>query len=237
VRVSELPLVAPEVKLSAVGVEKVKVGAVRVATTVAVALAAMVAPVVVPEAEMVAVRVPEVAAVDVTVTVLVAVPPDVRVTEVGETAQEPAALPVVFAAAQVRATGPAKPLMEVRVTVLVPLVPEIRLRVVGDADMVKDEATRVTVTADEVTMVDPLVPVTVTWRTPEVPGVVRIVRVGVAELPEVRISDAGRMVQVPAAVPLMFVTVQVRATVPAKLLVEATVTTSVLPVTAPEMRL
>ena len=90
--------------------------------------------------------------------------------------------------------------------------------------------------AEEVTTVVPLVPVTVTLRTPEVPGVVVMVSVLVPVPPEV--SETGVVGEhEPAAVPLTFVTEQLTTTAPAKLLVEVSVITSVLPVVAPEIRL
>jgi hypothetical protein len=63
--------------------------------------------------------------------------------------------------------------------------------------------------ADDVTTVEPLVPVTVTLRTPEVPGVVVMVSVLVVLPPEVRVPEVGKRAQVPAAVPLLFVAEQV----------------------------
>jgi len=236
--VSVFPEVAPEVKLRVEGAAaRVKVGAVRVATTVVEAVAARVAPVVVPVPEIVAVSVPEVPGVVVIVTPVVIVPPETRATEVGRTEQAPAAVPDELAVMHVRATVPVKPFVEVRVTVLVALLPEMRLTVAGEDDMVKDEAVRFTAITAEVTVVLPLVPVMRMSRTPEVPGVVLMRRVLLALLPVVRVAEGGVRVQVPAAVPLTLETTQVRPTTPAKLPVEVTVMVSVLPVAAPEMRL
>ena len=53
------------------------------------------------------------------------------------------------------------------------------------------------------------VPVTVTLRTPEVPGVVVMVSVLVALPPEVRVPEVGKRAQEPAAVPLLLVAEQV----------------------------
>jgi hypothetical protein len=62
---------------------------------------------------------------------------------------------------------------------------------------------------DDVTTVEPLVPVTVTLSTPEVPGVVVMVSVLVALPPEARVPDVGERAQEPAAVPLPLVAEQV----------------------------
>jgi len=238
VTVSVFPVVAPEVKLRVEGdAARVKVGAVRVATTVVEAVAVRVAPAVVPEPEIVAVSEPEVPGVVVIVTPLVMVPPETRATEVGRTEQAPAAVPDVVAVVHVRATVPVKPFVEVRVTVLVALLPETRLTVAGAGDMVKDAGVRFTAINAEVTVVLPLVPVMRMSRMPEVPGVVVMRRVLLALPPEVKVTEGGVRVQVPAAVPLALVATQVRLTRPAKLPVEVTAMVSVLPVVAPEMRL
>ena len=70
---------------------------------------------------------------------------------------------------------------------------------------------------------------------PAVPGVVVTVMVAFAEPPAVSVTVGEDGVQVPAAVPVAPVVAQVMLTVPAKPLVEVTVTTLVLPVVAPEM--
>ena len=140
---------------------------------------------------------------------------------------------------QDRATGPAKPLTEVTVMVSVlPVVaPEVKLSEGDPAESDKDAPVRLTVMFAELTVVEPLVPVTLTLSTPEVPSVVLMVSVLGEELPAVRVAVAGRMMQLPAAVPLALVTAQPRDTLPAKVVGEATAMTSVLPVVAPEMRL
>ncbi len=172
------------------------------------------------------------------VMIEVPVPPAVRVTLVGDAEQLGGKTAELLLGTQVRVTEPAKPLMEVTVMVSVlPVVaPEVKLSEVGEAESEKDAAVRLTAIFAELTTVEPLVPVSLTLSTPEVPGVVAMVRVLSEELPAVSVAMAGRMVQLPAAVPLAVVIVQPRVTLPAKLVVEATVTTSVLPVVAPEMR-
>jgi hypothetical protein len=233
-------VVWPEIRLiDAVAGVSVKPGVVSVATIGAAieAVAAMVPPVGAPLPLTARERTPAVPAVEVSVTVEVAVPLAVRVA--GVAVQEPAAVPLVLVATQLTVTVPAKPLTEVRVTTLVlPVVaPEVRLSVSGKAAIVNEDAVRLTVMAEDVTTVVPLVPVTVTLRTPEVPGVVVMVSVLVPVPPEVSVTEPGDMAQVPAAVPPTLVTVQVDVTPPAKLLSDAKVTTSVLPVVTPEIRL
>lgn len=167
--VSVLPVVAPEVKAKDgdVGVS-VKEGAVSVAVTFVDAVVAMAEFAVVPVPVMVAVRTPLPPAVVAMLTVVFAVPPDVRSTEAGDTVQEPAAVPVPlrFAAAQVRATLPTKPLVDATVTTLVTVVPEMKVpevgKAAGEAVRVKDEAVRLTVIVGEVIVVLPLVPVITT---------------------------------------------------------------------------
>jgi len=236
---SVLPVVAPEVRLSVLVVgTMVKEGAVSVAVTEVEAVAAMVPPVGAPEPEIFSVSTPAAPAVDVSVTVVVFVPPAVSVTLAGEAAQVPTGDPLTTVVVQPIVTVPAKPLTEATViTLVLPVVaPAAIFSVVGSGVSVKDDAVSVTAMAEEVTTVVPLVPVTVTFNTPEVPGVVVMVNVLVPVPPEVRATGVVEA-QVPAAVPLTLVTVQLTTTEPTKLFTEAKVIASVLPVVAPEMML
>ena len=85
------------------------------------------------------------------------------------------------------------------------------------APKVKVGPLTVTVIVEEVTVVAPLVPVTVTVRVPLAPVVLVIVSVLVPVPPAARVEDVGESEHVPAT-PADDVTAQVRATVPAKLL-------------------
>jgi len=239
-----LPVAAPETRISeAVAGVRVKPGVTTLAVTVVEAVAAIDELAVVPVPVTAAVRTPLVPAVVTMVRVLVPVPPDVTVTELGETEQLPAAVPVPLrlAALQVRAIVPAKPLVEAAVMVLVTVLPEKRLpdvgRDAGDAIRVKADAVRLTVITADVTLVDPLVPLTAKVRTPDVPVVVVMVSVLVAKPPAASVTALGVKLQPPAAVPLEETRAQLSCSVAAKLLTEATVMRSVLPVAAPEIRL
>jgi len=243
VTVYVLPVVAPEVKVSEpdAGVS-VKVGVTVVTVTVVEAVVAMDELAVVPVPVTVAVRTPLVPAVVAMVTTVVAVPPEDSVTEAGKTEQVPAAVPepLRLAAVQARATLPTKPFVEATVTVLVTVFPEMSVPAVGsaagDGVRVKAEAVRLTVMVAELTVVDPLTPLTLTLRMPEVPVVVAMVSVLVAVLPAVSVAAFGRMVQLPAALPLAVVTAQLSCRVAAKLFTEVMVMASGL-VVAPEIRL
>jgi hypothetical protein len=140
VRGSELPVVAPEVKLSE-GTEavNVKVGGLEVTVT-ATGEVTEIEPFV---PVTVTLRAPLVPDVVVTVSTLVPVPPEVSVTEVGARAQVPAAVPLAVDTAQVRATVPANPFVEVSVMVeVLPVVaPATRVNVAGEGARVKLGAT------------------------------------------------------------------------------------------------
>jgi hypothetical protein len=141
---------------------------------------------------------------------------------------------------QVRATEPAKPLVEVsvRVSELPVVAPELKLSEGVDSLNVKvGAAGAVTVTTiDEVTVIAPLAPVTVTLRVPLVPAVVLTVSTLAPFPPDVSVTEMGATAQVPAAVPLAVDTAQVRATVPENPLNGASAKESVLPVVAPAGR-
>jgi len=162
-----LPVVAPDATASVAvaGVSR-KPGLTTVAVTVVDAVAETVEFAVVPLPVMVAVRTPLVPAAVAMLTLVLAVPPEVSVTEVGDTVQEPATVPVPLrlAAAQMRETLPTKPSTEVSVTVLVTALPEARIPEVGkdagDAARVKPGAVRLTTMVGENTVVVPLSPMT-----------------------------------------------------------------------------
>ena len=144
---------------------------------------------------------------------------------------------------QVRATGAANPLTELAAIVSVlPLVaPEANDSDPDAGVRVNEDAVRVAVTVVEaVTAMEEFavvpVPEIVAVRTPLVPAVVVILTVTFAVPPDVRSTEAGNTEQEPAAVPapLRFAAAQVRATLPTKLFVEATVT--VLETVPPETR-
>jgi hypothetical protein len=111
------------------------------------------------------------------------------------------------------------------------------------AAMVKEGVTSVAVIGVGIeavaAMVPPVgapLPLTASERTPAVPAVEVSVTVEVAVPPAVSVTGVVPA-QEPAAVPLVFVAVQVIATEPANPLTEVSVTTLVLPVVAPEVRL
>jgi len=228
-----LPLVAPDVKLSAVGaVLSVKPGVTTVAATVADAFAAIEAPVVVPDAAMLEVSTPALPELALTVKVLVFVPPAGSMTREGERLQEPVADPL---AEQVRATVPAKPLTEARVMVLVPLPAAGMVTIEGEGVSVKDDAVRVTTTAGALVVTPPPTPVITMLSVPDVPGIVTMLSVLDEDPALDRVTVEGESAQDPAAVPPLLVTMQLRATEPAKAFVEVRVIASVFPVVAPEM--
>jgi len=139
-----------------------------------------------------------------------------------------AALPPVTEHAS--ATAPANPFVDATEMLLVALAPGTTVAAPGVAVTVKPGVaagvTETTIT-EEVSTVDPLVPVTVTSRTPAVPAVVLMVNTEFATAPELTTAEAGAIEQLPAAVPLAVLTEQPSATVPAKLFTEATVIESV----------
>jgi hypothetical protein len=172
---------------------------------------------------------------------LAPVPPDVSATDAGLIEHVPAAVPLELATEHVRPTVPAKVFTEANVTLAVlPVVaPDIKL-CDGFATLKVNAgalASTVTAIADEVTTVPPLLPVTVTLRTPLVPAVVLIVTTPAPIPPDASTTDAGLIKHVPAAVPLELATEHVSATVPAKVFAEANTTRELLPVVAPDMRL
>jgi len=176
------------------------------------------------------------AVVDPMVIVEVPVPPAVSETFVGATAQVGWKVAELVVIEQVSATEPTKLLIEVSVSLAeLPVVaPETKLREAGVLNVkVGGGTVTVTTIVDALTTVVPLLPVTITLRTPLVPAVVLMVSTLLPVPPEVRVSEVGAKEQVPVAVPLAFVTEQVRATVPAKESCEANVMVSVLPVVAP----
>ncbi len=169
--------------------------------------------------------------------VLVAVPPEAGVTELGLSEQVPAAVPLRFDTVQPRVTELAKPFTEATVIVSVTLAPVVvTARSEVEAGVtVNVGPTTVTTIVDEETTVDPLVPLTVTFSVPLVFAVVFTVSV-LVELPDAAsVTEVGLREHVPAALPLALVTVQVSATVPAKLLTEAREIVAVLPVVAPAL--
>jgi len=230
-----LPLEAPDVKLSAVGAAlSVKLGVTTVAAMLVDTLTAAEAPAVVPEATMVAVSAPTMPVLALIVTMLVDVPPAVSATEDGERLQEPVVAPLVV---QVSATVPTNPLTELRVRVLAALPAAGTVIVVGEAVSVKDDAVRLRMMAGALTDTPPAMAVTTTLSAPDVPGVVtRVSMLDADAVVPVRVTLVGESVQEPVAVPLTFVTAQVREMRPAKPLVDATVIASVLPAVVPEMR-
>jgi hypothetical protein len=238
VRVSELPVVAPEVKLSeGADALNVKVGAAGAVIVTLIDEVTVIAPLI---PVTVTLRTPLVPAVVLTVSTLVPVPPNESGTEVGATVQVPAAVPLVLDTAQVKATAPAKPFVEasVKVSVLPVVAPAVRLSEGVVALSVKlGTGGAVTVTAiDEVTVMDPPTPVTVTLRVPLVPVVVLMVTTLVPVPLDASVTDGGPTAQVPAAVPLAVDTAQVRATVPENPLSDASAKVSALPVVAPARR-
>jgi len=224
-------VVAPEVKESdGVCGLRVKEGAVRV--TAMVEEVTTVVPLV---PVTVTLRVPAVPTVVLTVSTVEPEPPEVRASEVGERLHVPAAVPLAVVTVQVRATVPTKLFTDLRamesvLPVVAPEINEIAVEVGMTVKVGVLPAVTVTVMTDEVTTVDPLVPVTVTVKTPA--AVVVRLSVEVPVPPEVRVLEVGERAQVPL-VPLTLVTAQVRATVPVKPPVDVVVMTSVLPVVAP----
>jgi len=175
---------------------------------------------------------PLVPGVVMTVSVLVVVPAAARVTGVGAMEQVPS---VEGVTEQVIATDPAKLLTEARVTtsVLPVVAPEINVMLALAGVTVNVGPTTVTAIAELATTVLPDVPVTTTCIIPEVAAVGLIVRVVLPVPPEARVTEVGASEQVPVALPERLVTVQVVATAPAKVLTDAMVMRSVLPVVAP----
>jgi hypothetical protein len=161
-------------------------------------------------------------------------PPAVSTALAGLTAQVGGKTSELAEIEQESATVPLKALTELSgvVVVLAAVAPEVRLSAAG-ALRLRDAPVTVTEMAAELTVVVPLVPVTVTLRVPAVPNVVAIVRTVLEEL-LLSTTEVGRTEQLPAALPLVVVTVHVSATVPAKLLREAMAIVSALPLVAPE---
>ena len=129
-------------------------------------------------------------------------------------------------------TLPANPFVDATEMLLVALAPETTLDAPGVAATVKPgEATCATETTikEEVSTIEPLVPVTVTSRTPAVPAVGLIVSTEFAVKPGLMAAEAGASEQLPAAFPLAVLTEQLSATVPTKPLTDATVMESVVP--------
>ena len=231
VMVSVLPDVAPGARVMVVG-EAARVNdGVGTVTTMGNELAATSGPLV---PNTVTTREPLVPAVVLMVRTLFPRLPEVSPTEVGVREQVPAKVPVALAAEQVRAAVPAKWFTEasVRLSVLV-VTPDASVIAVKAGMILKVGAVAVTTIVDALTTVVPLVPVTITLRTPLAPAVVLMVSTLVPVPPEVSVAEVGAKEQVPSAVPLAFVTSQVRATVPAKESCEANVMVSVSPVVAP----
>ena len=230
VMVSVLPDVAPGARVMVVGeAARVNDGDGTV-TRMGNELAATSGPLV---PNTVTTREPLVPAVVLMVSTLFPRLPEVSATEVGAREQVPAKVPVALAAEQVRAAVPAKLFTEASVRLSVVVAPDVNVIAVVAGVMLKVGAVAVTTIVDAFTTVVPLVPVTITLRTPLAPAVVLMVRTLVAALPEVSVAEVGANEQVPAAVPLAFVTSQVRFTVPAKAFCEANAMVSVLPVVAP----
>ena len=237
--VSEFPVVAPDVKLSD-GLETPKVKVDEPASTVtAIGDEVITVPPLLPVT--VTLRAPLVPAVVLIVTTLAPVPPDVSATDAGLTEHVSPAVPLELVTEHVRATVPAKVFSEANATfaVLPVFAPDAKLSDEFETPKVKVGAPASTVTAiaDEVTTVPPLLPVTVTFRTPLVPIAVLIV-IGLAPIPpDASTTDGKPSEHVPAAVPLELVTEHVRATVPAKVFTEANATLALLPVVAPDTTL
>jgi hypothetical protein len=173
---------------------------------------------------------PNVCAVVETVATAVAFPPAANVTLTGESVQTGSLAALAPVTEQANDTLPANPFVDATEMLLVALAPEITVNAPGLAVTVKPGnaacATEITIT-DEVSTTEPLVPVTVTSRTPAVPAAVLIVSTAFVAEPKLTTADDGASEQLPAAVPLAVVAEQLSATVPAKLLTEATVTESV----------
>ena len=235
VSVVVLPVVAPEVKLSEEGEElKVNEGAVTVTVTVDVTVRLPLIPVTTTDS----VPAPPTVLL-LMVSVLMPVPPDVSVTEAGAREQVPAAVPVKVVTLQVRPTVPEKVFTDasVRLSMVELLDPDPSAGVVVVGVMLNRGPLTTTVMADEVTVVLPLVPVTVTLSVPLALAVLFVmVRVLVPVPPALSAEEVGVSEHVPADVPLAVVTAQVSATVPEKLFTEAKVMLSVTVAPALEIR-
>jgi hypothetical protein len=182
----------------------------------------------------------DVAATVEIVATAVAFPPATSVTLTGASAHVGGLAALLPLTEHASATVPAKPLVEATEMLLVAGTPEVAETELGFAAKVNPgEAGAATETAiaDAVTTAVPLVPVTTTSRTPEVPATVFIVSTSFAAEPAVKPTDTGATEQLPAAVPLAVLTAHVSATAPAKLLTEATVIESVPPAPATSERL
>ena len=158
------------------------------------------------------------------------VPLAARATLLGETVQPGWYAALVVVSEQVRETVPAKLFNEAsaRLTVFPEVAPEVKLRdvVPGVIEKVGDEvAPTVTVTVAYSTVV-PLVPVTTTLSVPaDAPGVTVSTALPVPFA--ARVTGLPTIEQVPVALPLFGTTLQVKATLPAKLFSEVSVRPSV----------